>query len=143
MYRVREKFSHPLVLQTSTIIIKINLVVQKSLAQNSKLKNNQEFHVFNHIITLVNCFWLKPKMELLKTNENDCGMVKLKGIFNLILSSTRFAFMTFKMNFTVIWRQFSAVSLFFLIKNVLVPQKSHVKGIHVWTKFLPVPDNRT
>ena len=50
-------------------------------------------------------------------------MAKLKGIFKLILSSMRFAFMTFIMNFNspVISRQFSAVSLFFLIKNVLIP----------------------
>ena len=52
--------------------------------------------------------------------------------------------MTFKMNFnsTVIRRQ----SFFFIIiKNVLVPQTSHVKGLHVRTalKLLPVPDNRT
>ena len=53
--------------------------------------------------------------------------------------------MTFKMNFysTVISREFSTVSLFFLIKNVLVPWTSQVKGLHVRTKFLPVPDNRT
>ena len=45
--------------------------------------------------------------------------------------------MTFKMNFnsTVIWRQFSTVSLFFLIKIVLVPWTSHVKGLYVRSKF--------
>ena len=55
-------------------------------------------------------------------------MAELKGIFNLIWSSMRFAFKTFKMNFdsTLI----STVSLFLLIKNVLVPQTSHAKGLH-------------
>ena len=38
-------------------------------ARNSKLKNNQAFNVFNHIITLANCFWLKPKIKFVKTNE--------------------------------------------------------------------------
>ena len=61
MYRVREKFSHLLVLRTSTIIIKFGCPKSKSscpksLARNSKLKNNQVFHVSNHIITLINCF---------------------------------------------------------------------------------------
>ena len=32
---------------------------------------------------------------------------------------------------------------YFLIENVLVPRKSHVKGLHVQTEFLPVVDNRT
>ena len=50
-------------------------------------------------------------------------MVKLKGIFNLNLSSMRFAFLTFEMHFssTVVWRQFSTVSLFFLIKKCGCP----------------------
>ena len=38
--------------------------------------------------------------------------------------------------------KFSTVSVFFLIKNVLVPRTSHVKGLHLSTIFLPVPDNR-
>ena len=46
-------------------------------------------------------------------------------------------------NSTVIWSHFLNVSVFFLIKNVCVPRTSHVKGSHVRTKFLPVPDNRT
>ena len=29
----------------------------------------------------------------------------------------------------------------FSLKNVLVPWTSHVKSSHIWTKFLPVPDN--
>ena len=33
--------------------------------------------------------------------------------------------------------------VFFPIKNVLVRWTSHVKGLHVRTKFLPVSDNRT
>ena len=72
-------------------------------------------------------------------------MEKLKGLFNFILSSMMFAFMTYKMNFnsTVISRQFSTVSLFFLIKNVLVSRRtSYVKGLHILYKFLPVPDNQ-
>ena len=32
---------------------------------------------------------------------------------------------------------------FFLIEKVLVPRTSHVKGLHVQTESLPVPDNRT
>ena len=43
----------------------------------------------------------------------------------------------------IIWSQFSNVSVFFLIKNELVPRTSHVKRLHVQTKFLPAPDNRT
>ena len=85
-------------------------------------------------------------MELVKTNEMTVEwMAKLKGIFNLPLSGTKFAFMTFEMNFnsTVIWRQFLTVSLFFLNKDVIVPQTSDVKCFHVRTKFLPVPDNHT
>ena len=39
--------------------------------------------------------------------------------------------------------RFSTVPVFFCIKNVLVPRTSHVKGLHVRTKFLPVPNNWT
>ena len=51
-------------------------------------------------------------MEVVKANEINCGMAELKGIFKLILSSMRLAFMTFKMNFNspIISRQFSTVS---------------------------------
>ena len=57
-------------------------------------------------------------------------MVKIKKYLTLL-----FTFMTFKMNFN------SAVSLFVLIKNVLVPRTSHVKGYMSELKFLPVPDH--
>ena len=68
--RVREKFSYPLILRTSIIL---NLVVRnpRVLVQNVLLetRNNWAFNVFYHSIILVNCFWLKPEMELVKTNE--------------------------------------------------------------------------
>ena len=35
-----------------------------------------------------------PEME--RHKGNGCGMAKLKGIFNLILSSMRFAFITMR-----------------------------------------------
>ena len=38
---------------------------------------------------------------------------------------------------------FLNVSVFFLIKNVLVSRTSRVTGSHIRIKFLPVPDNRT
>ena len=53
------KFGHP----------KLKSRCSKSLAGNLKLKNNLSFNVFNHIITLVNCFWLRPKTELVRTNQ--------------------------------------------------------------------------
>ena len=71
-------------------------------------------------------------------------MAKLKGIFSLILSSMMFAFMTFKMNFnsTVIWRQFSTVSLFLWLKMCLshwqVMSKVYVSKLN----FLSVLDNQ-
>ena len=80
-----------------------------------------------------------------KNKWNGRRMVNLKGTLNLISSSMRFTFMTNNINFnsTVIWSQFSTVAVFFLIKNELVPCTSLVKGLHVRTKFLPVPENRT
>ena len=90
------------------------------------------------------CQVLKPSAAH-KRNENYGPIVaKLKEIFTLILSSTRIAFMT-KINFNsiVIGSQFSNVSVFFLLKNVLVPHTIHVKGLHVQTKFVPVRNNQT
>ena len=60
---------------------------------------------------------MKPTTELVKKQMDETtgsGMAKLNGILFLIF--------------------------IFLIKNVLVPQTSHIKGLHVRTKFLPVPD---
>ena len=72
-YQSKRKSSYPLVHQTSTILLfgcpKPKSSWPKSLARNSKLKSNRAFHFFNPIITLVNCFCLKPKMELVKKNE--------------------------------------------------------------------------
>ena len=86
--RVREKFSYPLILRTSIIL---NLVVRnpRVLVQTflRETQNNWAFNVFYHIIILVNCFWLKNKW-------NSHGRAKFKRIFNLILSSMRFASMT-------------------------------------------------
>ena len=68
--RVREKFSYPLILQTSIILNLVarnpRVLVQKVLLEN---RNNWAFNVVCHIIILVNCFDLKPEMELVKTNE--------------------------------------------------------------------------
>ena len=131
---------------------------------NSKLKKNWAFNVFNHIISLVNFSWLKPKYNIsnvltglitkarflsqtehVKTSEMAAESPSLREFLYLFSSSMRFAFMINKINFnsTVIWSRFSTVPVFFCIKNVLVPRTSHVKGLHVRTKFLPVPDNRT
>ena len=142
----------------------------KRFAQNSKLKNNRAFNAFNHIISPLNCSWLIswyhaqsyvrndptnvfnrtvcqiPEPTGRRKNKwNGRRMAKLKGILNLISSSMRFTFMTNNINFnsTVIWSQFSTVAVLFVIKNELVPWTSHVKGLHVRTKFLPVPENRT
>ena len=86
--RVREKFSYPLILRTSIIL---NLVVRnpRVLVQTflRETQNNWAFNVFYHIIILVNCFWLKNKW-------NSHRRAKFKRIFNLILSSMRFASMT-------------------------------------------------
>ena len=38
---------------------------------------------------------------------------------------------------------FNCFRIFSIIKNVLVPRTSHVKGLHVQGKFLPVLDDRT
>ena len=68
--RVREKFSYPLILQTSIILNLVarnpRVLVQKVLLET---RNNWAFNVVYHIIILVNCFDLKPEMELVKTNE--------------------------------------------------------------------------
>ena len=60
---------------------------------------------------------MKPTTEFVKKQMDEMtgsGMAKLNGILFLIF--------------------------IFLIKNVLVPRTSHIKGLHVRTKFLPVPD---
>ena len=46
-------------------------------------------------------------------------------------------FYDYKVNFnsTIIWSQFSTVPDLVLIKNVLVPRTSHVKGLHVRSSF--------
>ena len=83
------------------------------------------------------CQVLKPSGAH-KKKWNGPIVAKLKGIFALILSSMRIAFMI-KINFnsTVIWSQFILnVSVFFLLKNVLVPSTIHVRGLHVQTKII-------
>ena len=76
--------------------------------------------LFNHIITLVYYFLIKPTTEPVKKQMDETtgsGMAKLKGIFEATVSH-----------------------LIFLIKNVLVPRTSHIEGFHDLTKFLPVLD---
>ena len=78
--------------------------------------------LFNHIITLVYYFWIKPTTELVKKQMDETtgsGTGKLNGI--------------------LILRQLFLIFIF-LIKNVLVLWTSYIKGLHVRTKFLPVPD---
>ena len=96
--RLREKFSYPRVLQFGQALYEVWLSKTKEFLPKK--------FSFNHS-------WLKNGAR--KNEWNDRGMGKLKGIFNIISSSMRFAFFTFKMNFnsTVIWRQFSTVSLLF------------------------------
>ena len=71
MYRVREKFSHPLVLWTSTIIIKFGCPKSKSSCPKRLARNSKTIRHFMFLITLL--FLTKPKMELLKTNEMTVG----------------------------------------------------------------------
>ena len=92
--RLAEKFSYPLIPRTSTVldVVVLNLRV---LAQK---------------------VWQVPKPTRARKNKwNGLRMAKLKGIFNLVLSIMRFSFNDYKINFnsTVIWSQFSTVSVFF------------------------------
>ena len=156
-YRVRQKFSYWLVLRTSIIL---NLVVRnpRVLVQKVLLKTQKQsgiyFTAYYHIISLfagkltglVTKARFLSQMELVKKQMIEMAVEwrSFKGIFNLILTSMRFAFMTIRyFNPTVIWSQLSSASVFFLTKNVLVPWLSYVKGLIVRTVFLPVPDNRT
>ena len=72
-------------------------------------------------------------------------MAKLKGIiiYPYFVKYEVCLIDNYKVNFnsTVIWSQFSHVSVFFRINDMLVPWTSLVKGLHVWTIFLPVLDN--
>ena len=68
-------------------------------------------------------------------------MVKLKGIIINLINFVKFkvCFYDYKLNFN------SSVMMevnfqLFLIKYVLVPWTTHVKGLYVQTKFLPVLD---
>ena len=72
-------------------------------------------------------------------------MAKLKEYLTLFFVKYEVCFYDYKINFnaTVVWSQPSTVSVFFSNKKVLVPRTSHVKGLHVQTKFQPVPDNQT
>ena len=94
-HRVRENFSYPLVPRTSTLL---NLVVQnpRVLVQN-----------------VLSCSYAKWTSGAHKNKWNDPGMAKSKEIFPLILSSMKITLLT-KVNFnsTVIWSQFSNVSVF-------------------------------
>ena len=75
----------------------LNLVVRNPEFLSKKfslqLKNNRAFNVFNHIITLVYYFWIKPKTELVKKQMNEMtgsGIAKLKGIFKATVSNLYF-----------------------------------------------------
>ena len=71
-------------------------------------------------------------------------MAKLKGIiiYHYFVKYEVCLIDNYKINFnsTVIWSQFSHVSVFFLINNMLVPGTSLVKGLDLQTKFLPVQE---
>ena len=81
-----------------------------------------------------------------KNKWNGPGyMAKLKGIiiYPYFVKYVVCLIDDYKTNFnsTVIWSRFSHVSVFFRINDMLVPWTSLVKGLHVWTIFLPVLDN--
>ena len=106
-FRVRQKFSYPFVLQTSTIL---NLVVRnpRVLVQKVLLKTQKQsgiyFTAYYHIISLfagkltglVTKARFLSQMELVKKQMIEMAVEwrSFKGIFNLILTSMRFAFMT-------------------------------------------------
>ena len=106
--RVRQKFSYPLVLRTSTIS---NLVVRnpRVLVQKVLLKTKKQwgiyFTAYYHIkdslfagklTGLVTKVRFLSQMELVKKQMIEMAVEwrSFKGIFNLILTSIRFAFMT-------------------------------------------------
>ena len=159
-YTIRvKKNSYPLVLRTSTIlnfvVLNSRVLVQKVLLKTRNSKTIGHLMFFNHIISLVNCSWLKPRYDIsniltgLTTKARFLSQTELVKTNEMAAESRsesmRFTFMINKINFNsiVIWSRFSTVPVFFCIKNVLVPRTSYVKGLHVRTKFLPVPDNRT
>ena len=106
-HRVRLKFSYPLVLRTSTIL---NLVVRnpRVLVQKVLLKTQKQsgiyFTAYYHIISpfagklrgLVTKARFLSQMELVKKQMIEMAVEwrSFEGIFNLILTSMRFAFMT-------------------------------------------------
>ena len=106
-HRVRQKFSYPLVLRTSTIL---NLIVRnpRVLVQKVWLKTQKQsgiyFTAYYHIISpfagkltgLVTKARFLSQMELVKKQMIEMAVEwrSFKGIFNLILTSIRFAFMT-------------------------------------------------
>ena len=50
--------------------------------------------LFNHIITLVYYFWIKPTTELVKKQMDETtgsGMAKLKGVFKATVSYLYFS----------------------------------------------------
>ena len=107
--RVHQKFSYPLVLWTSTIL---NLVVRnpRVLVQKVLLKTQKQsgiyFTAYYHIISLFAGKLTGPvtktrflsQMELVKKQmiEMAAEWRSFKGIFNLILTSMRFAVMTIR-----------------------------------------------
>ena len=106
-HRVRQKFSYPLVLRTSTIL---NLIVRnpRVLVQKVWLKTQKQsgiyFTAYYHTISpfagkltgLVTKARFLSQMELVKKQMIEMAVEwrSFKGIFSLILTSIRFAFMT-------------------------------------------------
>ena len=107
--RVHQKFSYPLVLQTSNIL---NLVVRnpRVLVQKVLLKTQKQsgiyFTAYYYIISLfagkltglVTKTRFLSQMELVKKEMIEMAVEwrSFKGIFNLLLTSMRFAFMTIR-----------------------------------------------
>ena len=114
-YIVRKKISSPLIPWTSTIL---NLVVQNPRVLVQKVSSGS---------------WAKTIEFKNFSEQKQLNSQKQ-------LKWPRYSKVE---NSTVIWSHFLNVSVFFLIKNMRVPRTSRVKGSHVRTKFLPVPDNRT
>ena len=72
----------------------------KSLAWNSKTIRHLMFLIT--FISLINnyCLWLKPKTELIKTNE--MSMAKTKGLFNLIKLNFYLSMRLFHQSWTIV-----------------------------------------